>query len=260
MLTEPIGFRHELDPELFALDRLDDLIRRAPAGKAHVRTADEERERTQGPQDVELEAPLADELAKRRLHVYLEDLPSWAPEYAAARAHVLEAAGIDPSQKRFVETTNIRVFTPGAPVALHADGETQLNCGVGGRTVWNFGPPTLLSDEEHEALLRGGQFLRWRDYEPTHSYDLHVGDGCGAPPRWVHWLEHPGDEPAISFECGFWTAEAVRERKVYEVNWLLRKTRVVRPKPPRAGRDALKQRVFDAISVATGKGSELRGV
>jgi len=189
VISTPIGFRHELDTALFTLERIDDLLRRAPAANRHVRTADEGKERTQSPEDVTLEAPLADELARRPLHVYLEDLPDWAPEYGAARDHVLDAAGVDRSQKLYNQTCNIRVFTPEAPVSLHADGETQVNCGVGGRTIWHFGPPGLLEEEEHEALLRGGQFLRWRDYEPTHSFDLHPGDACAAPPRWVHWLE-----------------------------------------------------------------------
>ena len=260
MIDQPFGFRHGLDPDLFTLDRIDDLLRRAPAGKRHVRTADAGRERTESPQDVNLELPLADEIDRRPLHVYLEDVPDWAHEYETARTRVLDAAGVDRSQRRYIETCNIRVFTSDAPVSLHADGETQINSGVGGRNIWHFSPPDLLSHEEHESLLRGGQFLRWREHEPTHTFDLGPGDACAAPPRWPHWLEHPGPEPAMSFEIGFWTPEAVRDRKVYEVNWLLRKTKVIHPRPPREGNDALKHRVFDAISLATRKGAELRGV
>ena len=44
-MDAPYAFKHELDPDLFALDRLDELFRRAPAGKAAVQFADAGRER-----------------------------------------------------------------------------------------------------------------------------------------------------------------------------------------------------------------------
>ncbi|HEY4412304.1 MAG TPA: hypothetical protein VGN06_04840 [Gaiellaceae bacterium] len=259
-MREPFSFRHELDPDLFALDRLDHLLRTAPPGKAHVRTADTDKERTSEPHDVELDEPLADALATRSLHVYLQDLPEWATEFRPARDHVLDAAGVDRTEKHYIETCNIRIFSGDAPVSLHADGETQFNCGIAGRNVWHFAAPELVTDEEHEWLLRGGQFLPWRELGETRTFDLAPGDACAAPPRWPHWLEHPGSEPAVSFEAGYWTAQAVRERKVYEVNWLIRKTRLIHPRPPHAGNDAVKQKVFDAVSLATRKGAEIRGV
>ena len=83
-MDAPYAFKHSLDPDLFALDRLDQLFRRAPAGKAFVQLADEGRERPPGfePTMTELQGSLADDLAARRLHVHLHDLPEWAPEYA----------------------------------------------------------------------------------------------------------------------------------------------------------------------------------
>ena len=79
------------------------------------------------------------------------------------------------------------------------------------------------------------------------------------PSRWAHWLSHPGDEPIVSFEIGFWTTDSVHARKVYDVNWMLR--RVGRkPAAPGGDRDRLKQRVFDGISTITRKGIEYRGV
>jgi hypothetical protein len=259
-VDEPYAFRHELDPELFSLDRLEHLIRIAPPGQAHVRTADTGKERTDGPHDVELDGTLADALRSRSLHVYLQDLPAWAPGFSDARDQVLAAAGIDRGEKHYVESCNVRLFSGEAPVSLHADGETQFNCGIAGRSVWHFAPPSLLTEEENEWLLRGGQFLSWRELGETRTFDLAPGDACAAPPRWPHWLEHPGTEPAISFEVGYWTAESVRERKVYEINWLLRKTKLIEPRPPHAGHDALKRAAFDAVSLATRKGAELRGV
>lgn len=262
-MDAPFGFRHRLDPGLFGLDRLDELFRRAPEGKAEVQLADAGKERPPGasPTMTKLEGSLAEDLSRRKLHVHMHDLPEWAPEYAAAREHVLEAAGIDRSQPRYGEMTVIRVFSPETTVAYHADGETQIDCGVGGRNVWHVYPPDALTVEENERLLRGGHFLPWREAPLVESYDLSPGDAFAAPPRWPHWIEHPGDEPAVSFEVGYWTADDVRTRKVWEVNWLMRKLHLS-PRPPGedAGRDARKRQVFDVVSIATRKGSEFRGI
>ena len=38
-MDAPYAFEHDLDPDLFALDRLDALFRRAPEGKAAVQFA-----------------------------------------------------------------------------------------------------------------------------------------------------------------------------------------------------------------------------
>ncbi|HXY17367.1 MAG TPA: hypothetical protein VEH79_04275 [Gaiellaceae bacterium] len=257
----PYGFKHELDPDLLALDRIEALVRRAPEGLATVQLADPGRERQGEPTVTKLEGTLAEDVLERQLHVHLEQLHEWAPEYAQARAAVLEAAGIDPAERHFVDSTVIRVFSPDAPVSLHADPETQINCGFGGRSVWHVYTPSGLSQQENESLLHGGHFLPWREMQHFESYDLHLGDGFAAPPRWPHWIEHPGPDPALSFEVGYFTAEDIRNRKVWDVNWLLRKARL-QPRPPGEDRskDRTKQRVFDAISVVTRRGSEFRGV
>jgi hypothetical protein len=264
-MDAPYAFKHELDPDLFALDRLEVLFRRAPAGKAAVQFADPGRERASGvePTMTTLQGSLDEDLAARRLHVHMEDLHEWAPEYDAARAQVLEAAGIDPGETHYGNQTVIRIFTAEVPVSLHGDGETQLDCGVGagGRNVWHVYPPSGLSQEENEALLRGGHFVPWREMPLFQSYDLHPGDGFAAPPRWPHWIEHPGPDPAVSFEVGYWTAEDIRARKVWDVNWLLRKAKLS-PRPPgesEAG-DGRKRKLFDLISTVTRKGGEYRGL
>jgi hypothetical protein len=262
-MDAPYAFKHDLDPDLFALDRLDDLFRRAPVGKAGAQLADASRERPAGtgPQMTALEGRLADDVTNRALHVHFHDLTEWAPEYAPAREQVLTAAGIDRSQPMYHETTVIRVFSPEAPVSLHGDGETQINCGLGGRNLWHVYPPSSISQQENESLLRGGQFLSWREMPLFASYDLHPGEAFAAPPRWPHFIEHPGPDIAVSFEVGYWLAPDVRDRKVWEVNWLLRKAHLA-PRPPgeNAKLDRRKQRVFDLISVATRKGGEYRDV
>jgi hypothetical protein len=223
--------------------------------------AGREREPGAGAELTELEGTVRDEVLARPLHVHLSDVTDWAPEYREAREHVLEAAGISETEPRYGEQTVIRVFSPDVPVALHGDGETQIDCGLGGRNVWHVYPPSGLSQEENEALLRGGHFVPWREMPLFKTYDLHPGDGFAAPPRWPHWIEHPGPEPAVSFEVGYWTADDVRTRKVWDVNWLLRKGKLS-PRPPgeSESRDRRKRWVFDAMTVVTRKGGEYRGV
>jgi hypothetical protein len=262
-MQAPFAFKHDLDPDLFTLDRIDVLFKKAPPGKAAVQLADPGRERPAGtgPQMTTLQGSIAEEVAKRALHVHLKDLTEWAPEYAASREHILEAAGVDRTQRFFHETTVIRVFSAEAPVGLHGDGETQINCGLAGRNLWHVYSPSVLSQVEHEALLRGGQFVPWREMPLFGSYDLHPGDAFAAPPRWPHWIEHPGPDPAVSFEVGYWLPEDVRDRKVWEVNWLLRKAKLA-PRPPgeNVALDRRKHKVFDLISAATRRGAEFRDV
>jgi hypothetical protein len=262
-MDRPYGFKHELDPDLFTLDRIESLFKRAPEGKAGLQFADDGKSRPAGfhPTPTELQGSLDADLRARKLHLHLHDLADWAPEYRAAQEHVLEAAGIDRSAPRFHDQVVIRVFSPDVPVALHGDGETQLDCGLAGRNTWHVYPPSAMSQTEQENLLRGGQFIPWREMELFETYDLHAGDGFAAPPRWPHWIEHPGPDPAVSFEVGYFSVEDVRERKVWDVNWLIRKARM-RPVPPGevSGRDQRKQKVFDLIATVTRKGREFRGV
>jgi hypothetical protein len=228
-----------------------------------VQFADAGREREPGvvPEMTRLEKPISDDVLARPLHVHLSDVADWAPEYRDARKQVFEAAGIPRDEKRYGEQTVIRVFSPDVPVALHGDGETQLDCGLAGRNDWHVYPPSGLSQEENEALLRGGHFVPWREMPLFETYDLHPGDGFAAPPRWPHWIEHPGPEPAVSFEVGYWTADDVRNRKVWDVNWLLRKAKLS-PRPPGENDrlDRRKRKVFDVMTVITRKGGEYRGV
>jgi hypothetical protein len=259
----PYGFSHDLDRSLFTLDRIDELFRRAPAGKAGVQVADPDRERAPGagPVLTTLEGSIEEDIARRPLHVHLHDITEWAPEYLESRRQVLEHAGIDANEPRYAESTVIRVFSPETQVSLHGDGETQINCGLNGRNVWHVYTPSALSQQENEGLLRGGQFVPWREMSLFATYDLSPGDAFAAPPRWPHWIEHPGPDPAVSFEVGYYTVEDLRMRKVWDVNWLIRKAHL-QPLPPSKSesRDRMKRRVFDAISLVTRKGGELRGV
>jgi hypothetical protein len=259
-MDAPFGFKHGLDPDLFALDRLGDLVSRAPEGRFVVQLADTDKvRRGQDATYTTLEGSLGEDLARRGLHAHFDNLEEWAPEYAEAAKGVLEQVRAH-ERSSTIHSPNIviRVFSADAPAALHGDGNTQVNCGVGGRTLWHFGPPSNLTPIEIESLMRGGMFLGWRELEPVQTFDLAVGDACAAPPRWPHWLEHPGPAPAVSFELSYWTPETIRDRKVYDVNWLLRRAKVT-PKPPGGPRDAVKVKLFDLIGTATGKGRAHRG-
>ena len=63
-MKSPYAFEVKLDPELFTLERMDALFRRAPEGKASVQFADADRERAVGAEPVmtELQAPLAEDV------------------------------------------------------------------------------------------------------------------------------------------------------------------------------------------------------
>jgi hypothetical protein len=256
----PFGFKHDLDPDLFALDRLSDLVKRAPEGRFVAQLADSDRVRQgQDATYTKLEGSLAEDIARRGLHVHFDNLEEWAPEYVEAGKGVLEQVRSH-ERSTSIHSPNIviRVFSAEAPAALHGDGNTQVNCGVGGRTLWHFGPPSNLTPIEIESLMRGGMFLGWRELQPVQTFDLAVGDACAAPPRWPHWLEHPGPEPAVSFELSYWTPETIRDRKVYDVNWLMRKAHLA-PGGPGGRSDRLKCMAFDAISTATRRGLQYRG-
>jgi hypothetical protein len=270
-VAEPRLFEHELDPELFSAERLDELCRIAwRRNETHprrrsldVQLADPGRERPglNEPVFTEPRFPVIEDCTSRQVQYRLYDLEAWAgPEYAEARDHVLDVAAPDESLGRVNVTTTIRVFSPGAVVALHTDVDLKLVSTIAGETIWWLRPPEETSPVEHENLLHGRFFLPWRE-GPDRPLAIPPGTGCFVPCRWAHWLEHPADEPTISFEMGFWTYDAIRQRKVYDVNWALRRLRV-EPTPPGVipGRDRLKSRLFDLASVVARKGEAYRSL
>jgi len=258
---EPSRFEHGLDPELFTSDRLDALCREADRrGTLKVQFADPGRQR-QGNEPVYTKPsyPILEDVLRRPIQYRIMEVASWGgPEYADAFERVFRAGGPDPALGRVDATSVVRVFSPGTIVALHGDPDLKLVCDISGETVWYVRHPNEMSNAEHENLLRGKFFLQWRD-APEEALHIPPGWGCFVPSRWAHWLSHPGDEPAVSFELGFWTLESVRVRKVYDVNWLLRKAGLD-PSPPQSGRDELKGRIFDTVSVVTRRGGQYRGI
>jgi hypothetical protein len=258
----PFLFDHDLDPALFAPDRLDWLCRRAEKlDHVDVQLADPGRERPGNlPHLTHARYPVVDDVLDRALQYRIYEPAQWGgDEYRQCLERVFEIASLDlaSSEPLFV-TSVVRVFTPGAIVALHGDPDLKLVCDVSGETIWHVRHPSEMTVRENENLLRGEFFLRWRD-APEQALPIPPGTGCFVPSRWAHWLEHPCEEPVVSFELGFWTVDSLRRRKIYDVNWLLRRLRLD-PKLPGEGRDGLKCRFFDLTSTVTRKGLQYRGV
>jgi hypothetical protein len=256
----PSLFEHALDPALFTSDRLDELCKEADRrGYLKVQFADPGRQRYgNDPIYAKPSYPVIEDSLRRPIQYRIMEIDRFDSDYKKCRDHLFEIAGPDPALGRLDVHAVVRVFTPGVVVALHGDPDLKLVATVSGETIWWARPPDAMTREEHENLLRGNFFLEWRDYDDT-ELRIPAGHGCFLPSRWAHWLTHPGDEPVVSFEIGFWTKDSVRARKVYDVNWLMRRVGLT-PKAIGEGRDDLKSLAFDGISTVTRKGRQFRGI
>jgi hypothetical protein len=257
----PRLFEHQLDPALFTSDRLDELCREADRhGTLKVQFADPGRQRYgNDPVYTRPSYPILEDAMRRPIQYRISDVDVFGgPDYRACLDHIFEVAGTDPALGRFLPETVVRVFSPGAVVALHGDPDLKLVSTLAGETIWWVRPPSEMSVEEHERLLRGNFFLQWKEAEDR-PLPIPPGHGCFVPSRWAHWLTHPVDVPVVSFEIGYWSYESINARKVYDVNWMLRRLGL-KPEVPGAGKDDLKRRVFDGISTVTRKGVQYRGI
>ena len=259
--TSPRLFEHGLDPELFTSRRLDELCTAADRrGTLKVQFTDPGHQRYgNDPVYTRPSYPILADALRRPVQYRIMDVDLFGgPEYRACLEHVFEIAGTDPGLGRIQPTTVVRVFSPGAIVALHGDPDLKLVSTVSGETVWWVRPPEAMSAVEHERLLRGNFFLEWKEW-PDEALRIPPGHGCFVPSRWAHWLSHPGDEPIVSFEIGFWTVESVRMRKIYDINWTLRRLGLS-PRLPGSSNDRLKLLAFDGVSTFLRRGVEYRGV
>jgi hypothetical protein len=257
----PRLFEHQLDKDLFTSDRLDWLCREADKrGSLKVQFADPGRQRYgNDPVYTSPTYPILGDAMRRPIQYRITGVDEFGgPEYKACLEHVFDVAGTDPALGRVLPETVVRVFSPGAVVALHGDPDLKLVCTLAGETIWWVRPPEEMTVAEHEELLRGNFFLQWRE-GLDQALPIPPGHGCFVPSRWAHWLTHPVEEPVVSFEIGYWSYDSINARKVYDVNWLLRRARM-KPQAPGAGRDALKRRFFDGISTVTRKGVQYRGM
>jgi hypothetical protein len=257
----PRLFEHDLDPDLFAGDRLDWLTREAEKrDKLGVQWADPGRQR-HGNEPIHTgpRFPVLEDAARRPVQYRIYGVGEWAPrEYRERRDRIIEQHKPQDVDVAIVDSV-VRVFAPHAIVALHGDPDLKLVCDVAGETIWYVRPPQRMTQLQHENLLRGEFFLKWEESDDEQALPIGPGTGCFVPSRWAHWLDHPSDEPVVSFELGFWTPESVRERKVHDVNWLLRRMKIA-PAPPGGAADARKLKAFDVISTVTRKGTRYRGI
>jgi hypothetical protein len=256
---QPFRFAHTLDPGLFAPDRLDWLCRNAPTQDLAVQLGDADRVRIGNrPEYTSLRGPVLSDALQRVIQVRIFRVDEWGGAgYREARDRILDDFSPYPAAEIHFVTTMVRVFSPGCMVALHGDPDPKLVCALEGHTTWHVRDRTEMTELQHERLLRGQFFLPWRDC-PERQLEIGPGEGCHVPIRWAHWLTHAGDGPSVSIELGLWTKEAVRLRKVYDVNWGLR--RLGRsPRPPGGRFDRAKCRAFDAVSSVRRKGTEFRG-
>ncbi len=262
-VSTPRSFTHDLDPELFTPDRLDFLTREAEKrGRLKVQLADPGRERPGNePIYTEPRYPTVEDARQRAIQYRIMGVAEWGgPEYRACRERIFELAGPPARYGRIATESVVRIFSPGAVVALHGDPDLKLVCGISGHTVWHVREPAEMNTYQHENLLRGEFFLRWWE-TPEQQLPIPPGAGAFVPSRWAHWLSHPCNEPIISFEMGFWTVDSVRERKVYDVNWGLRKLGLDPTGPGIDARsDHLKCQLFDLVCLARRRGLQYRGI
>jgi len=261
--TTPRLFEHDLDPQLFTSERLDRLVRAAAErGMLGVQWADPGRQRF-GNEPIHTfpRYPVLQDVRRRPVQYRIYGVGEWGPaEYREARDRII--ARHKPDVDVAVVDSVMRVFAPHAVVALHGDPDLKLVCDVSGDTIWYVRPPEKMTTAQHENLLRGEFFLEWQESAEEVALAIAPGTGCFVPSRWAHWLDHPGDEPVVSFELGFWSPESIRERKVHDVNWLLRRVPFVKldPTGPGGRNDARKLKLFDAVSTVTRKGVRFRGI
>jgi hypothetical protein len=259
--TTPRCFDHDLPRELFTSDALDELCRAAETrGQLAVQIPDSSRERLgQRPEMTKPRYPILEDALERPVHYRIFNTAVWGPrEHAECRARLQELAGPHPSLGDIPRETVIRVFSPHALVALHGDPDAKLVAGITGTTVWHVRPVHAMSQLQHENLLRGEFFLPFTECAEERALRLEPGGACFVPARWAHWLDHPCEDASVTFDVGFYTRNDLRDRKVYDVNWLLRKAHLA-PGGPGGRSDRAKCLAFDAISTATRRGLQYRG-
>ena len=259
--TAPRCFAHDLPDELFSSDALDEICRAAAArDQLTVQIPDSSRERLgQRPELTQPRYPILQDALERPVHYRIFNTASWGPRsHAECRARLFELAGPDASLGDIPRETVVRVFSPGALVALHGDPDAKLVAGFAGTTVWWVRPVHAMTQLQHENLLRGEFFLPFTDDPEEVPLQLDPGGACFVPARWAHWLDHPCDNASVTFDVGFYTRNDLRARKVYDVNWLMRKAHLS-PGGPGGRLDRLKCLAFDGISTATRRGLQYRG-
>ena len=259
--TTPRVFGHDLPDDLFTSDALDEICRAAERrGELAVQVPDSSRERLgQRPSYTKPRYPILEDALERPVHYRIFNTAIWGPRsHAECRARLQELAGPHASLGDIPRETVVRVFSPGALVALHGDPDAKLVAGFTGTTVWHVRPVHAMDQRQHENLLRGEFFLPFSEHPEEQALQLDPGSAAFVPARWAHWLDHPCEDASVTFDVGFYTRNDLRDRKVYDINWLLRKAHLA-PGGPGGRGDRAKCLAFDAISTVTRRGLQYRG-
>ena len=179
------------------------------------------------------------------------------PELKACLRQVFEAAGF-PDIVPIQAETVVRVFSPGAVVALHGDPDLKLVSTISGETIWWAHPPEEMSTAEHEGLLRW-QLLPRLAGGRRHGASDTGGPRLLPPLALAPLADPPRRRTDRQLRGRFLDTRGPPSSQDPDMNWMLRRLRV-KPLPPGNANDGRKCRVFDGICTITRKGLPYRGI
>lgn len=196
-----------------------------------------------------------DQLPDSDSWIRLSDLGKVDPDYMAIVHGVIH--DVEELSGRAIHATlaNLSVFmaSPNIVTPYHIDHEANFLCQIAGhKEIWLYDPADreLLPDEHIEQFYVDGTAARYReDLEGRgQRFELAPGRAVHHPSLAAHRVRN-GPEVSISVGVNFCTREIDRRARVYQVNHLLRKTRLS-PEPPGRSRlvDGVKAGAMQLLS------------
>jgi hypothetical protein len=183
---------------------------------------------------------------------HVEQDPVYGPVLQEFLARVVALSGEKMRQEVMLGEVLILIASPNRLTSYHMDAECNFLVQVAGsKTLWvyNHTDPTLVSHEEREQYHRGNAnsivYQESRQSEAT-AYELQAGHGVHIPVFAPHWARNH-DNISIALSVNYELRPMLAEKRIYQVNSLLRKLGVAPTAPGTASwRDRLK--------LAAGKG------
>jgi hypothetical protein len=148
------------------------------------------------------------------------------------------------------------ISAPGAVTGYHLD--HGLNCLLqiyGTKTVYLFDPrdPSVLSQRDRENWYMNRLKKLEKDDAKAIRYDLNPGDGVHHPVTAPHWVQN-GPEMSISLALGTVLHSSDRDKKIHQVNYMLRRLGFRPPAPRQQNwREAWKIGLMEAIGALPAK-------
>jgi len=135
------------------------------------------------------------------------------------------------------------ISSPGAYTNYHMDHTWNFLLQISGRKTVHLYDPNdveVLAQVEKEGWYMQEPAISPRAHAKDTAYDLGPGDGVHHPVNAPHWVQN-GPEVSISLSLGLCLHDSVRDAKVHQANYLLRRLGVD-PTPPRRSewRDSMK--------------------